>query len=78
MLEAQYVDELKFKDAVKKSGLKIKFLAKSLGLTYEGFRKKSKGTTPFRKLEVDTIVTLLGLTDAEQAEIFFPEKSTKC
>ena len=63
---------------IKKSGFKVKFLAETLGLTYEGFRKKCLGNAPFRKLEADTLASLLGMTEDEKANIFLPTKSTEC
>lgn len=78
MVGAQYVVPELLKDCIKKSGFKINFLADQIGVTYEGFRKKCNGDAPFRKLEVDTLASLLGMSDEVREQIFLPDKSTDC
>lgn len=63
---------------IEDSGYKVKFIASSLGLTYEGLRRKCNGERAFTKLEIDALSNLLGITDEEKSEFFSPEKSTNC
>ena len=70
MGESQYVDDVKLGKIIDKSGFKIGYLAESLGLSREGFLKKRKGEVPFRKLEINELSSILGLSDEERNEIF--------
>lgn len=70
MGESQYVDDVKLGEIIDKSGFKIGYLAESLGLSREGFLKKRKGEVPFRKLEINELSSILGLSDEERNEIF--------
>ena len=72
MAESQYVDVEKFDQWIDKSGYKIGFLADALGLSREGFLKKRKGEVPFRKLEINELVSILGMTDEDRNEVFLP------
>lgn len=53
------------------SGYKLTFIAKQLGITYQGFLKKSKNETEFKATEIQILKTLLNLTDDERDCIFF-------
>lgn len=54
------------------SGLKIGHIAKTLGLTRQGFDKKRKGKTSFRLAEVYVLCDLLHISGEEKVKIFFP------
>lgn len=71
MPKTQYLDTDKLDDLIDKSGLKITYIAECLGLTYQGFRMKRIGKIPFRKLEVDALASILGMTEETKKEIFF-------
>lgn len=50
----------KINEAIKKSGLKKKWIAEQLGITYNSLRRKLKGEIPFTKLEYEKIFIILG------------------
>ena len=66
MLNVQLLD-----DKIEQSGFKVGHLVDTLGLSRQGFDKKRKGKTPFRKSEIDVLSDLLGLTESEKSQIFF-------
>lgn len=70
MPKTQYLDTDKLDEFIDKSGLKINYIADSLGLTYQGFRMKRIGEIPFRKLEKDALASILGMSEEEKKEIF--------
>ena len=49
----------KIEEAIKKSGLKKKWIAEQLGITYNSLRRKLKGEIPFSKLEMEKIRNIL-------------------
>lgn len=56
------------------SGYKLTFVARQLGITYQGFLKKINNDTEFKVSEVAMLRTLLNLTDTEFEQIFFTQK----
>lgn len=66
MLNVQLLDE-----KIEQSGFKVGHLVDTLGLSRQGFDKKRKGKTPFRKAEIYVLSDLLGLTETEKNQIFF-------
>lgn len=60
---------------IKKSGLKIKYIAECLGLSYYGLKLKINNQQEFKTSEVTILCKLLGITSLEEKEkIFFTEK----
>ena len=49
----------KINEAIKKSGLKKKWIAAQLDITYNSLRRKLKGEIPFTKLELEKIYSIL-------------------
>ena len=49
----------KINEAIKKSGLKKKWIAAQLDITYNSLRRKLKGEIPFTKLELEKIYYIL-------------------
>ena len=49
----------KINEAIKKSGLKKKWIAEQLDITYNSLRRKIKGEIPFTKLELEKIYSIL-------------------
>ena len=49
----------KIDEAIKLSGLKKKWLAEQLGITYNSLRRKLKGEIPFNKLELEKLNNIL-------------------
>lgn len=56
---------------IEASGLKKKFIADSLGLTYYGFQRKVENKTEFKASEMDKLCNLLGLDMMDKERIFF-------
>lgn len=46
-------------EAIRKSGLKKKWIAEQLGITYNSLRRKLKGEILFSKLELEKIRNIL-------------------
>ena len=74
VVRARNVDTERLDAAIKKSGLRPGYIVEQLGITRQGFDYKRKGKTTFRQSEVYVLCDLLGLTDQEKIEIFFPER----
>lgn len=53
------------------SGYKLRFVAKQLGITYQGFLKKINNETEFKASEIQALKDFLNLTDEERDMIFF-------
>ena len=53
------VDNEKINQAIKKSGLKKKWIAQELDITYNTLRRKLLGEIPFSKLELEKIYKIL-------------------
>lgn len=53
------------------SGYKLRFIAKQLGITYQGFLKKINNETEFKASEIQALKEFLNLTDEERDKIFF-------
>ena len=53
------IDNKKIDEAIKASGLKKKFIAQELDITYNTLRRKLLGEIPFSKLELEKIYKLL-------------------
>lgn len=56
---------------IDESGYKLRFVAKRLEITYQGFLKKMNGETEFKVSEAQILRDLLHLTDEETELIFF-------
>lgn len=60
---------------IKKSGLKLKFIAESLGLSYYGLKLKINNQQEFKTSEVIKLCKLLEINSLEEKEeIFFTDK----
>lgn len=56
--------------AIKKSGLRRRFIADSLEMGYDSFYKKCNGKTQFKASEIKALSELLHLSLEEMQEIF--------
>lgn len=56
------------------SGFRMDFVAKKMGLTYQGFRNKVTGKSEFKTREVTKLCDILGLTSEMRDRIFFARK----
>ena len=54
-----YIDNEKINEAIKKSGLKKKWIAEQLDMTYNSLRRKLKGEINFSKLELEKLNSIL-------------------
>lgn len=63
------------RDAIKKSGLKLEFIAEKLGITRFSLSKKIENVTEFKTSEVQKMCDVLQITDPQDKEaIFFAQK----
>lgn len=60
----------KYKSVVEGSGLKKTFIAKELGLSYQGYMKKENGKSEFLAKEITVLKDLLRLSNKDVSEIF--------
>ena len=59
------------REYIDKSGLKIQFLAKEIGITRQSLTSKIDGVHDFRVQEAARLSELLALTKAQRDTIFF-------
>ena len=59
------------REYIDKSGFKIQFLAKEIGITRQSLTSKIDGVHDFRVQEAAKLSELLGLTKAQRDTIFF-------
>lgn len=60
------------KEIIKSKGLKYKYIANKMGITYMSLNKKINNITEFTVPEVDRICEILGISNADEIrEIFF-------
>jgi len=64
------MNDLLFRQKVKNSGYKWKFISEKLGISESALIKKRKGLLQYKIGEVNTIVEVLGLTAVERDDIF--------
>lgn len=58
---------------LEESGFRLEYIAKQMGLTYQGFRNKIIGKSEFKTREVSALCSILGLTSEMRDKIFFAE-----
>ena len=56
---------------IDESGYKLRFIAKQVGITYQGLMNKINNETDFRATEIQTLCDLLKIDMQEKEEIFF-------
>lgn len=64
-------DSKRLKEVVKASGLKKKFIAERIGVSYRSYLNKENGVTGFFADELCIMVRLLNLSEQEMMNIFF-------
>ena len=69
--ENQMTDTKLLRDKMEQSGLKIRFIAKAAGITYQALLNKISNKSEFKASEIQALCTLLGLTENERSTIFF-------
>ena len=68
------VNTLLLDERIEQSGFRVGHIIDTLGLSRNGFDKKRKGKTPFRKAEIYVLCDLLKLDEADQKRIFDAEE----
>lgn len=53
------------------SGYKLTYIAKQIGITYQGFLKKINNETEFKATEIQLLCELLNIGIQEKEDIFF-------
>jgi len=62
-------------DKIKLSGLKIGFIAQSIGISRQQFRKKVNNMVPFNQIEIEALCDVLRITSwKDKQAIFFAKK----
>ena len=64
-------DEQKLRSAIADSGFKLRFLAKKMGISYQGLLKKMRNESAFRASEIQILSDLLHLQGTQRDSIFF-------
>lgn len=64
-------DSNKFDEAVQKSGLKKRYLAEQIGMSYDTFLKKTGGVVEWKVGEAQAVSKVLRISVAERNAIFF-------
>lgn len=59
------------KQAIDDSGYKYAFVAKSLGISYQGLLNKINNQSEFKASEIATMCALLGIPNIDREAIFF-------
>ena len=59
------------REKIKQSGYKIQFIAKKLGISYQGLLNKINNKSEFRAKEIQVLHDLVNLTEDERVAIFF-------
>ncbi|MBQ3318162.1 MAG: helix-turn-helix transcriptional regulator [Spirochaetales bacterium] len=58
-------------EIIQSKGLKLEFVAKSIGISVGSMSNKMNGKTDFKLPEVQKLMELLGLSISEAYDIFF-------
>ena len=74
MVKTRHIDREKLEEAIQKSGYRPGYIIEQLGISKQGFHNKKIGKTAFRQSEVYVLCSLLGLSDQDKIDIFFPEE----
>jgi len=64
-------DTKMLRSAIEKSGLKYKYIAEKLGLSYYGLQKKIENKSEFKASELYALSELIGLSEKDRSAIFF-------
>jgi hypothetical protein len=56
---------------IDESGLKVGFIAESLGISYHWLKKKIDGKVEFKAKEIQALCEVLSITDLQEKETLF-------
>lgn len=73
--EKYMTNTMLLRETIKKSGLKYRYIAQTMGITPYGLSKKINGETEFKASEIVVLTDVLGLNDTQRDNIFFDQKS---
>ena len=59
------------REYINRSGLKRTYVAKKLGLSYQGYLNKESGKSEFTQSEIQDLCDLLSITALDKERIFF-------
>ncbi|MDR0308245.1 MAG: hypothetical protein LBI42_15635 [Chitinispirillales bacterium] len=59
------------REKIDKSGYKVRYIAKQIGLSYQGFLNRMAGKNEFNVAEVQVLTELLKIEIGEKEAIFF-------
>ncbi|MCI6239495.1 MAG: helix-turn-helix domain-containing protein [Lachnospiraceae bacterium] len=62
------------REYINRSGLKRTFVAKKLGLSYQGYLNKESGKSEFTQSEIQDLCDLLLITARDKERIFFAKE----
>ena len=58
-------------EKINESGLKLRFIATKIGITYQAFLNKRNNESEFKAPEIQILCELLGLSLQDKEDIFF-------
>ena len=64
-------DEKALRDKIEKSGYKLRFIAKKIGMSYQSLLNKMSNKSDFRATEIQALCSLLNISVSERDLIFF-------
>lgn len=68
-------DTKALREKIAERGLKLKFVAEKVGLSYQGLQNKIENKSDFTTTEISTLCELLNITSLKEKEsIFFATK----
>lgn len=67
-------DTAKLRAIIKASGLKYEYIAKSLGISYQGLKNKVENVREFKASEIARMCDILNIPELKD-EIFFAQNS---
>ena len=59
------------REKIDQSGYKLRYIARKVGITYQGLLNKINNRSEFRANEIQALYDLLDLTEKERVDIFF-------
>jgi len=59
-------DEKRLREKIEESGLKLRYIAEKVGLTYQGFLNKLTNKSDFRAKEIQILCSLLNISSEER------------
>ncbi len=62
-------------EVIEESGYRKVYLAKRMGLSYQGFVNKCKGDTEFTVMEMNKLISIIPMDEKTSKAIFFDKES---